>query len=129
MLNKVLIIGNLTRDIELRYLPSGSAVAKSAIAVSRKWKDKNSGETKEETMFIDFSAFGRTAEIANQYLSKGSKVMLESRLVLEQWVDQSGQKRSKHVLSVENLEMLGDNGSAPQGHSGAQDAYDEEIPL
>ena len=114
MYQKLIIIGNLTRDIEIRYLPSGQAVAKSGIATSRKWKDQ-SGQQREETMFIDITVWGRSAEIANQYLRKGSKVLIEGRLTLEQWTDQSGQKRSKHSVTVESLKMLD---SKPQGGQG-----------
>ena len=103
MLNKVLLIGNTTRAIELRYLPSGSAVAKTGLAVNRAWKDKTTGENKTEAMFIDIVIYGKSAEIANQYMLKGKKILAEGRLVLEQWMDQSGQKRSKHVLSVESF--------------------------
>ena len=123
MLNKVLLIGNTTRAIELRYLPSGSAVAKTGLAVNRAWKDKNTGEKKDETMFIDIVIYGKTAEIANQYLLKGKKVLVEGRLVLEQWMDQqSGQKRSKHVLSVESFQFL-DSKSADTEQQPQQDEY------
>ena len=105
MLNKVLLIGNTTRAIELRYLPSGSAVAKTGIAVNRTWKDKLSGEQKQETMFIDVVIYGKSAEIANQYMLKGKKVLVEGRLVLEQWMDQAGQKRSRHVIAVESFQF------------------------
>lgn len=105
MFNKVVLVGNLTRDIEMRYAPSGSAIGSSAIAVTRRFT--TGGEKREETCFIDISFFGRTAEIANQYLNKGSKVLVEGRLRFEQWVDQNGQNRSKHSIQVENLEMLG----------------------
>jgi len=120
MLNKVLLIGNTTRAMELRYLPSGSAVAKTGLAVNRTWKDKNTGEKKDETMFIDIVIYGKSAEIANQYLLKGKKVLVEGRLVLEQWVDQSGGKRSKHVLSVESFQFL-DSKSSEGGYDGGQD--------
>jgi len=132
MLNKVLLIGFTTRAIELRYLPSGSAVAKSGIAVNRTWKDKVSGEKKEETMFIDFVIYGKSAEIANQYMLKGKKVLLEGRLVLEQWVDQNGGKRSKHVLAVESYQFLDSKGSSAEGSHGNEhgeehgDAYEGE---
>ncbi|BAF70274.1 single-stranded DNA-binding protein [Nitratiruptor sp. SB155-2] len=106
MFNKVIMVGNLTRDIELRYTGSGMAIAKSAIATNRRYKTQ-SGEQKEETCFIDITLFGRAAEIANQYLSKGRKVLIEGRLVYEQWVDQNGNKRSKHSIAVDNLQMLG----------------------
>lgn len=105
MYSKTILIGNLTRDIELRYLPSGSAIAKSAIATSFKYKTQ-SGEQKDEVCFLDFNLFGRSAEVANQYLKKGSKVLLEGRLVLENWTAQDGSNRSKHSLRVESMKML-----------------------
>jgi len=105
MYNKVILIGNLTRDIELRYLPSGQALAKSAIATNRRFKD-STGMQKDEAMFIDITIWGRAAEIANQYLRKGSRVLIEGRLTLEQWTDMNGQRRSKHSITVENLKML-----------------------
>lgn len=105
MFNKVILEGNLTRDIEMKYSNSNSALAKSAIAITRKYK--LNGEKKEETCFVDITFFGRTAEIANQYLKKGSKILIEGRLHFEQWIDQqSGQKRSKHSVSVETMQML-----------------------
>ena len=106
MLNKVLLIGNTVRPIELRYLPSGSAVAKTGLAVNRVWKDKLSGEQKQEVMFIDIVIYSKLASIANQYMLKGKKILVEGRLVLEQWVDQSGQKRSKHILAAESFQFL-----------------------
>ena len=105
MFNKVILIGNLTRDVELRYLPSGQALAKCGIATNRRFKD-SSGMQKDETMFIDITVWGRSAEIANQYLRKGSRVLIEGRLTLEQWTDQTGQRRSRHSITVENLKML-----------------------
>ena len=108
MFNKVIAVGNLTRDIELKYLPTGSAIAKSAIATSYKYKS-TTGEQKDEVCFLDFNIFGRSAEIANQYLKKGSKVLLEGRLIYEQWTDSNGGTRSKHSLRVDTMKMLGDN--------------------
>jgi single-strand DNA-binding protein len=105
MYNRVIIVGNLTRDIELRYLPSGSAVAKSSIATSHKYKT-STGEQKEEVCFLEFNIFGRSAEVANQYLRKGSKVLLEGRLVFEQWTAQDGTNRSRHSLRVDTMKML-----------------------
>ena len=105
MYNKTIMVGNLTRDIELKYLPSGSAVAKSSIASSYKYKSQT-GEQKEEVCFLEFNMFGRSAEVANQYLKKGSKVLLEGRLVFEQWTAQDGSSRSKHSLRVEEMKML-----------------------
>ena len=105
MYNKVVLVGNLTRDVEIRYSQSGSAIGNVGIATSRKWKSQT-GEQKEEVLFIDLTFFGRTAEIANQYLRKGSKVLIDGRLTLQQWTAQDGSKRSKHVVTVENLQML-----------------------
>lgn len=107
MYNKIIMIGNLTRDIEFQYLQgSNTPIAKGAIATSYKYKSSD-GNQKDETCFLDFTIFGRVAEIANQYLRKGSKVMLEGRLSFEQWVGTDGQNRSKHTLKVENMKMLG----------------------
>ncbi|MCK5111424.1 MAG: single-stranded DNA-binding protein [Arcobacteraceae bacterium] len=105
MYNKVIMIGNLTRDIELKYIPSGAAIAKSAIATSHKYKTQT-GEQKEEVCFLDFDVFGKQAEILNQYVRKGSKVMLEGRLVLNRWTAQDGSNRSNHTLRVENFKFL-----------------------
>ncbi|MDL0089734.1 single-stranded DNA-binding protein [Campylobacter gastrosuis] len=113
MFNKVVLVGNLTRDIELRYTPSGSAIGNTGIAVTRKFT--TNGEKREETCFIDISFFGKYAEIANQYLNKGSKVLIEGRLVFQQWTDNNGQNRSKHSVSVENMEMLGGTAGQNQG--------------
>ena len=116
MFNKIILVGNLTRDIELRYSQAGMGIAKTAIATSRKFT--SNGE-KEEVCFVDITFFGRSAEVANQYLRRGSKILVEGRLNFEQWVDQNGQKRSKHSVIVETMQMLdskGDNSSnANQG--------------
>jgi len=120
--NKVVLIGNLTRDIELRYTQSGYCIGNSGVAVTRKFKNAQ-GETAEETCFIDVKFFGRTAEIVNQYLRKGSKLAVEGRLKLEQWQDQSGQNRSKHVVEVESLEMLGSNQGGQNNQSSSTQNY------
>jgi len=114
MFNKVILIGNLTRDVELRYTPSGSAIAKFGLAVNRNWKDRNSGEKREEVCYIDINIFGRSAEIANQHLSKGKRILVEGRLQFEQWQDQTGQKKSKHSISAESFQFL-DTKSDNQG--------------
>ena len=112
MFNKIIIVGHLTRDIDLRYTQSGSAIGKSAIAVTHKFSIN--GEKREDTCFIDISFFGKGAEIANQYLKKGSKLLIEGRLKFEQWTDQNGQNRSKHSINVESMEMLGSKDGEPQ---------------
>jgi len=117
MYNKVILVGNLTRDVEIRYSQSGSAIGSSGLATNRKWKSQT-GEQKEEVMFIDVTFFGRTAEIANQYLRKGRRVLVEGRLSFQQWVAQDGSKRSKHEIIVENLQMLGSRDDAMGDNSG-----------
>ena len=118
MYNKIILAGNLTRDIEIRYTQSGSAIGNTAIATSRKFKSQT-GEQKEEVLFVDITFFGRTAEIANQYLRKGSKVLVDGRLKLDQWTAQDGSKRSKHSVTVESLQMLGSKDeAAPMGGNG-----------
>ena len=115
MYNKVILVGNLTRDVEIRYTQSGSALAKVGIATNRRFKSAT-GELKDETMFIDLTFFGRTAEVANQYLRKGSKVLVEGRLILEQWVAQDGTKRSRHSITVESMQMLDTKADAAQNN-------------
>lgn len=129
-MNKVFIIGHLTRDIELRYSSAGLAIGSCAIAVTRKFTDAN-GSKQEETLFIDITFFGRYAEVANQYLHKGSKVMIEGRLRLESWQDKNtGQNRQKHSVIVENMQMLdskpnySDESANNGGYSGANNSYD-----
>jgi len=102
--NKIILVGHCTRDIELKYTQSGSAIANTAIATSRKFTQN--GEKKEEVCFVDITFFGKIAEIANQYLHKGSKILADGRLKLDQWQDQNGQKRSKHSVIVETMQML-----------------------
>ena len=141
MFNKVILIGNLTRDVELKYTPSGTAIAKFGIATNRTYKDSMTGENKQEVMFIDITVFGRSAEVANQYLSKGRKVLVEGRLVLDQWVDSTGNKRSKHSVVAERVQFMdskpnsGDNGfgynqpaSQPQQQSQPQMQNNQNIP-
>ena len=106
MFNKIILVGNLTRDVEVRFSSSNLAIGNTGIATNKKFKNQM-GEEKEEVMFLDITFFGRTAEIANQYLKKGSKVLVEGRLKLDQWTDKNGQKRSKHSLVVESMKMLG----------------------
>ncbi len=123
MYNKVVMVGNLTRDIELRYMPNGAALAKGAIATSHRYKTQT-GEQKDEVCFLDFNIFGRSAEVANQYLRKGSKVLLEGRLVFEQWTAQDGSNRSKHALRVDTMKMLDTKSEAQNvGYENTQGGY------
>ena len=130
MYNKIILAGNLTRDVEVRYTQGGSAIGNTAIATSRKFKSAT-GEQKEEVLFVDLTFFGRTAEIANQYLRKGSKVLVDGRLKLDQWTAQDGSKRSKHSVTVENLQMLNTKSEDAQmsGNTGyGQDTYSQPAP-
>ena len=117
-LNKVMLIGNLTRDPELRHTPKGTAVAELGLAINRVWKDEQ-GQKQEETTFVDVTLWGRQAELAQQYLGKGNPVYIEGRLNLDTWDDKAtGQKRSKLKVIGENLQFLssgksGGNGGAP----------------
>lgn len=133
MYNKIILAGNLTRNIEIKYTQGGSAIGNTAIATSRKFKSAT-GEQKEEILFVDLTFFGRTAEIANQYLRKGSKVLVDGRLKLDTWTAQDGSKRSRHSVTVENLQMLGtpkdDNSSggysAPGNNQGGYNVEEQD---
>ena len=112
--NKVILVGNLTRDPELRYTPKGMAIAKIGIAVNRQWRSE-SGEQKEEVTFVDVDAFGKQAETIGQYLRKGRPLLIEGRLRLDQWDDkQTGQKRSRLGVVLESFQFL-DSGNREGG--------------
>ncbi|MBC8001364.1 MAG: single-stranded DNA-binding protein [Opitutaceae bacterium] len=116
--NKVILVGNLTRDPELRYTPKGTAVAKIGLAVNRTWRNE-AGETKEEVTFVDVDVFGRTAENVGQYLRKGSPVLVEGRLRLDTWEDkQTNQKRSKLGVVAEIVQFLS-SGRSGEGSAAA----------
>jgi single-strand DNA-binding protein len=105
--NKVILVGNLTRDPELRYTPKGTAIAKIGLAVNRVWTNE-AGEKKEEVTFVDVDVFGRTAENVGQYMRKGRPILIEGRLRLDQWDDkQTGQKKSKLGVVAETVQFLG----------------------
>jgi single-strand DNA-binding protein len=120
--NKVLLLGNLTRDPEVRYTPKGTAVTDLGIAVNRQYT-LDSGEKREEVTFVDVTFWGRTAEVAAEYLRKGRSVFIEGRLQLDTWDDkQTGQKRSKLKVMGEAMQMLG---SRPSGTGGGGEEPDE----
>lgn len=132
MFNKIILVGGVTRDIELRYTQGGAGIASTAIATSHKFT--SNGEKKEETCYTDITFFGRSAEVANQYLRKGSKILVEGRLKLDQWVDQEGKKRSKHSIVVEKMQMMdsksdsqGQNQSAPQQQQQSYQAPTQQV--
>ncbi len=118
-LNKVFLIGNLTRDPELRVTPKGTAICQFGLAVNRQFKDE-SGATRDETTFIDIEAWGKQGELVSKYLTKGSPAMVEGRLKLDQWEDKtSGQKRSKLKVVLDNVQFLSTRGGAAAGAGGA----------
>lgn len=152
--NKVILLGNLTRDPEVRYTPKGTAVAEVGLAINRFIPASDGGEKREETTFVDVTLWGRTAEIAGEYLKKGRPVLIEGRLQLDTWDDKtSGQKRSKLKVVGESMQLLGgkpgggggggdvDEGSADERSSSrprssapppkpaASEADDDEIPF
>jgi len=104
-LNKILLMGNLTRDPQLSYTPNQTAVVDFGLAVNRKWTGQD-GNLREETCFVDCRAFGRQAENINKYLSKGRLVLVEGRLTFNSWTAQDGTRRSKHRVTVENFQFL-----------------------
>jgi single-strand DNA-binding protein len=106
--NRVILVGNLTRDPELRYIPSGTAVSEIGLAVND--RVKKDGQWVDETTFVDVTLWARTAEIANEYLSKGSSVLIEGRLKLDSWESNDGQKRSKLRVIADRMQMLGGRG-------------------
>ena len=110
--NKVLLMGNLTRDPQLSYLPSQTAVVEFGLAVNRRWKSKE-GEDRDETCFVDCRMFGRRAEVINKYCKKGNPLFIEGRLTFDSWQAQDGTKRSKLRITVENFEFIG--GASGQG--------------
>lgn len=135
--NKVILVGNLTRDPQVRYTPGGMAVSDIGLAVNHTWTDKNSNQRREEVTFVDVTLWGRTAEIAGEYLAKGRQVLIEGRLQLDQWDDkESGQKRSKLKVVAEGMTMLGNRqegggggrgpGNAPAQHGDSGGSYDNQ---
>ena len=116
--NRVVLVGNLTRDPQLKYLPSQTAVCEFALAINHKYKTA-SGEQREEVCFIECSCFGKPGEIINQYMQKGKPLLVEGRLKFDTWEDkQGGGKRSKHSVFVENFQFLGGRDDAPAGGGG-----------
>src|SRR4029450_5552765 len=120
--NKVLLMGNLTRDPQMKYLPSQTAVTEFGLACNRKFKTQ-AGEDKEEVTFVDCTAFGRTGEVINQYFTKGKPIFIEGRLKYDQWEDkQGGGKRSKITVVIENFQFVGGRDGGGGGGGGAHDS-------
>jgi len=114
--NKVILMGNLTRDPQLSYLPNQTPVCEIGLAVNRKWKGQD-GQQKEETCFVDCQSFGRQAEVLNQYMSKGRPLLIDGRLRYSQWEDKDGNKRSKLRVVIENFQFLGQGGGQGGGQN------------
>jgi len=133
--NKVILMGNLTRDPELRSLPSGTTVVNFGLAVSERWKDKNTGEQREEVCFVDVDAFGRQGEVVSEYFSKGKPILVEGRLRFRQWETDSGEKRSKLSVTLDRFSFVGSRQDSEfqDGDSGTGSAIatatDDDIPF
>ena len=122
MLNKIMLIGNLGKDPKMDYLPSGKAVTKFSLAVSRRMRDRDTGERREETQWFNIVAWDQLAETCNQYLHKGSKVYIEGRMTSHKYTDNSGVERTAWEVTADNMEMLdpkgASSGSGSEGYSG-----------
>lgn len=127
-LNRVFLIGNLTKDPELRYTPQGTAVANLRLAVNRRWKDKN-GEQKEEVCFLTVVAWDKQAEVCNQYLRKGSPLFVEGRLQSRSWQDNSGAKRNVVEIRAERVQFLGQPGAGGAGKNNIPQEDSGDIPI
>ena len=121
-INKVILVGNLGRDPEMRYTPSGSAVANLALATSESWKDKQTGENQERTEWHRIVMFNRLAEIAGEYLKKGSKIYIEGKLQTRKWQDKEGQDRYTTEIVGNEMQMLDSRGG---GGGGMDNSYDQ----
>lgn len=134
--NKIIMMGNLTRDPQLSYTPSQTPVVDFGLATNRRWTAQD-GNQREETCFVDCRAFGRMAENINKYLTKGRPVFIEGRLTFDSWTAQDGSKRSKHRVTVENFQFLGGGGGQGQGsddpgeggYNGPHPGGDDDIPF
>ena len=123
-----MLMGNLTRDPELRYLPNNTAVVNFGMAMNRQWRGQE-GEQRDETTFVDCSAFARTAEVINQYLKKGRPIFIEGRLKYEQWQDrESGANRSRLSVVVENFQFIDSRGGDSAGEGGQYQAVGAASP-
>ena len=123
--NRVILLGNLTRDPQLRYIPSGTAVCDVGLAVKERYKN-SSGEWVEEPVFVDVTLWARTAEVASEYLSKGSPVLIEGHLKLDTWETNDGQKRSKLRVVCDRMQMLGARGGGREPRRDSE--YSQAVP-
>ena len=120
--NKVILIGRLTRDPELRYIPSGAAVCDLGLAVNREWTKKDSNEKEKETCFVDIVVWARRAEVVAEYFSKGDEIYIEGRLQLDTWQTKEGEKRSKLKVVMDTFEFIGGKKDAPATDTGKEPA-------
>jgi single-strand DNA-binding protein len=145
-INKVILVGHLGQDPEVKYMPSGSAVANVSIATTESWKDKNSGEKQDRTVWHRVVFFARLAEIVGEYLRKGSQVYVEGRLQTRKWQDKSGQDRYTTEIVASEMQMLGGRGGSSSGSAdfsspdeapagsaseagGRDEGFDDDIPF
>lgn len=135
-INKVILIGHLGQDPEVKYMPSGSAVANVSIATAEQWKDKNTGEKQEKTEWHRVIFFARLAEIVGEYLRKGSQVYVEGRLQTRKWQDKSGQDRYTTEIIATEMQMLGGKGQGAErqdaslsNDKGGDPGFDDDIPF
>ncbi len=126
--NKVIIVGNLGRDPETRYMPNGEAVTNVAVATTESWKDKNSGDKKEITEWHRITFYRKLAEIAGQYLKKGSSVYIEGRLQTRKWTDKDGVERYTTEIIADTMQMLGGRPGAGGGSAAMDDDYGSSAP-
>ena len=124
-LNKTLLIGNLTRDVDLRYTPSGTAVANFGLAINHTYTNSE-GEKVEDPCFVEVVAWNRLAEVSGEYLSKGRPVFIEGRLQMDSWEQEDGQKRSKLKVVAQNIQFLG---GGPKAESEGEDTNDPDVPF
>ena len=130
-MNKIFILGNLTKDPQLSFTPNQTPVVDFGMATNRKWKAQD-GSDREEVCFVDCRMFGKRAEAINKYVKKGEKLLIEGRLTFDQWEAQDGTKRTKHRINVENFEFVGGKLSQEKPHSPYNDdppQDDQEIPF
>lgn len=126
--NKIILVGNLTRDPELSYTPANTAICKFGLATNHKWRDKE-GNTREDVCFVECTLFAKSAEVFNEHMAKGRSVLVEGRLRLEQWTSQDGQKRSRHSVAVDRFTFLGDKGGQADDHSRPAPAEPQASPM
>ena len=126
--NRVILLGNLTRDPELKYLPNGNSVANFGLAISERYTDRQSGEQKETVCFVDVAAWGRQAEVVNEYLSKGSPVFLEGSLKFDSWEADDGTKRNKLSVTAFRIQLIGGRRDGDQTEGGYANAQPAAAP-